>query len=296
MPDGTAMSENADSASPTVLITGTSTGIGAACAMDLDRRGWRVFAGVRSEADADRLRNEATGPLTPVLIDVTDRASIGAAAETIREAVGGRGLDGLVNNAGIIVPGPLELLPCDRLRRQFDVNVLGHLNVIQAMLPLLRAGNGRIVNMGSIAGRIAPPYMGAYAASKHALEAITDALRVELRNWGIHVSIVEPDSVATPIWEKMAADAEQLGEHVPGAVRKLYQRDLMQLREATRRMDESGMPVEKVVCAVRHALCARRPKTRYTLGWRARIGPWFFGGIPDRIRDWFVMRGMGIRR
>lgn len=289
------MPEPPDAGPPAVLITGTSTGIGAACALELDGRGWRVFAGVRKEADAQRLRSQASDRLLPVMIDVTDQASVREAAETVGRAVGPSGLAGLVNNAGIVVPGPLELLPVERLRRQFEVNVLGHLSVTQAMLPLLRAAPGRIVNVGSIAGRIAPPYMGAYAASKHALEAVTDAWRLELRKWGIHVAIVEPDAVATPIWDKFQTDADELAGEVPPAVCQLYADDLVQMREAASRMDKTGMPVAKVVRAVCHALTARRPKTRYPLGWRTWLGVWAFNRIPDRLRDWIMLRTMGVR-
>jgi NAD(P)-dependent dehydrogenase (short-subunit alcohol dehydrogenase family) len=280
---------------PAVLITGTSTGIGAACALDLDGRGWRVFAGVRKEADAQRLRKAASERLLPVMLDVTDQRSVRAAAEKIGDAVGPSGLAGLVNNAGIVVPGPLELVPLEKVRRQLEVNVLGHLAVTQAVLPLLRAGRGRIVNVGSISGRIAPPYMGAYAASKHALEAVTDVLRVELRRWGIQVAIVEPDSVATPIWDKFETDAGELAQAASPAVCRLYDDDLLQMRKAVHRLDKSGMPVEKVVRAVRHALTARRPKTRYPLGWRTRLGVWAFNRIPDRLRDWITLRSMGVR-
>ena len=290
------MPEPHDSSPPAVLITGTSTGIGAACALELDGRGWRVFAGVRKEADTQRLRSRASERLIPVMLDVTDQATVRAAAETIGRAVGPSGLAGLVNNAGIVVPGPLELIPVGRLRRQLEVNVLGHLSVTQAVLPLLRAAPGRIVNVGSIAGRIAPPYMGAYAASKHALEAITDVWRVELRKWGIHVAIVEPDSVATPIWDKFQTDADELAREVPPAVRRFYDDDLVQMRKAASRMDKAGMPVEKVVRAVCHALTARRPKTRYPLGWRTRLGFPTLGSIPARLRDWIVLRMMGIRK
>jgi len=290
------MADPHPSSPPSVLITGTSTGIGAACAADLAERGLRVFAGVRKEADAERLRRQDPERLVPVILDVTEAPSIAAAAETIGRAVGPAGLAGLVNNAGIVVPGPLELVPIAQLRRQFEVNVLGHVAVTQAVLPLLRAGPGRIVNVGSIAGRIAPPYMGAYAASKHALEALTDALRVELRNWGIRVSIIEPDTVATPIWDKFQADADELAAAVSPAVRRLYHDDLEQMRKAAHRMDKSGMPVAKVVRAVRHALLARRPKAHYPIGWRTRLGFWWLHRIPDRLRDWLMLRMMGIRK
>ncbi len=280
------------SSPPAVVITGTSTGIGAACALDLARRGFRVFAGVRKEADGERL--EASGRLTPLMLDVTDTASIQAAAETVRAAVEGSGLAGLVNNAGIVVPGPLELVSTDALRRQLEVNVIGQLAVTRAFLPLLRLRPGRIVNMGSISGRIAPPYMGPYTVSKFAMEAITDVLRVELRQWGIHVSIVEPDSVSTPIWEKVQESADRLDRETPPEIRGLYEHDLAELRDSTSRMGDRGMPVDRVVRKVRHALCARRPKTRYPVGWRTRLGFWAFKHIPDRVRDWILLRMMGL--
>jgi len=164
------------------------------------------------------------------------------------------------------------------------------------VLPLLRPAGGRIVNVGSIAGRIAPPYMGAYAASKHALEALTDVLRVELRKWGIHVAIVEPDSVATPIWDKLQADAEDLAGAAAAAVCQLYDQDIEQMRKAASRLDKAGMPVAKVVRAVCHALSARRPKARYPLGWRTRLGWHTLDSLPSRLRDWILLRMMGIRK
>ena len=189
-------------ATQSVLITGASTGIGAACAMELHRRGFRVFAGVRKAADGLRLQEQTSRWLAPLMIDVTDHASIAEAAKTVAGSLDGGRLVGLVNNAGIMVGGPLETLSAGDFRRQLEVNVVGQIAVIQAMLPLLRECRGRIVNIGSFSGRVAVPYSGAYAASKHALEAMTDVLRVELRRWGISVSIIEPGSVKTPIWDK----------------------------------------------------------------------------------------------
>lgn len=177
-----------------VVITGASTGIGAACALELDRRGFRVFAGVRKAADGLRLHEQASRWLAPLMIDVTDATSIAEAAKTVAAALDGGPLTGLVNNAGIVVGGPLETLPPSEFRRQLDVNVVGQLLVTQAFLPLLRAGRGRIVNIGSFSGRVGVPYSGAYAASKHALKAMTDSLRIELRRWKISVSTVEPGS------------------------------------------------------------------------------------------------------
>jgi NAD(P)-dependent dehydrogenase (short-subunit alcohol dehydrogenase family) len=172
-----------------VLVTGASTGIGEACALRLAARGIRVFAGVRSESDGASLRQRASDGLTPVLIDVTVPDAIALARGTVADLVGPEGLAGLVNNAGVV----------DEVRKEFDVNVFGAIAVTQAFLPLLRGGRGRIVNMSSISGRIALPFAGPYAASKFALEAISDSWRVELRPWGIRVAIVEPGEVDTPI-------------------------------------------------------------------------------------------------
>jgi len=284
----------AASDAPAVLITGASTGIGAACALDLDGQGLRVFAGVRKPADGERLRGQASGRLSTVMLDVTDTAAIASALEVVAEGVGPAGLAGLVNNAGIIVPGPLEYLPTDRFRDQLEVNVLGTHAMCRACLPLLRQARGRIVILGSISGKVAPPYLGAYAASKHALEAVADALRVELRQWGIRVSIIEPDSVATPIWDKLQTAADDLDQRADPAIWRLYHEDLAKMRKAGRRLDRRAMPVDRVVAAVRHALLARRPKSRYPLGFRTRLATWSAGLIDERTRDWFMLRMMGI--
>lgn len=282
------MSQNADAPPPAVLITGSSTGIGAACALDLDGRGFRVFAGVRSEADGERLRRGASERLSPVRIDVTEPDVIRAAADEVSAAVGEAGLAGLVNNAGILVCGPLELVSLDLLRRQLEVNVIGVVAVTQAFLPLLRSGRGRIVNVGSISGRVVAPCLGPYAASKFALEALTDALRVELHKWGISVSIVEPDTVKTPIWDKTQTAAEEQPADAGG----LYDEELLAMRKATYVMGKTGMPVERVVRAVRHALSARRPKTRYPVGFRTHLAFWAARHLPDRLRDWFIVRAV----
>ena len=179
-----------------VLVTGASSGIGLASALRLAGAGWRVYGGVRTAADADALRQHG---IEPVELDVTDAAQIDAATAAV-----GPELDGLVDNAGIAVAAPLELVPLDELRRQLEVNVVGQIAVLQAVLPALRRARGRVVLMGSIGGRSALPFLGPYAASKHALEALADSLRVELRPFGLAVSIVEPGSIATPIWRKGA--------------------------------------------------------------------------------------------
>ena len=261
----------------------------------MDRRGWRVFAGVRSDEAAQRLRQQASDRLAPVTIDVTDPGGLADAARTVEAAVGSAGLSGLVNNAGIVVPGPLELVPLEQFRRQLEVNVIGQVAATQAFLPLLRAGRGRIVNMGSISGRLAVPYLGPYAASKFALEALSDVLRLELRRWGISVSIVEPTSIKTPIWEKAEKEADQLSQQVRTELDELYRDDIAAFRSQIRHEAQYGLPVATVVRAVVHALTARRPKTRYPVGSRTRWAIFAKRFVPDRTLDWIVRKATGLR-
>jgi NAD(P)-dependent dehydrogenase (short-subunit alcohol dehydrogenase family) len=281
--------------SPAVLITGSSSGIGAACALGLDQRGFRVFAGVRSEAAGQRLRQQASPRLTPVMLDVTATASIAAAAATLGDALGSRGLAGLVNNAGVAVCGPLETLPLGELRRQLEVNCIGPLAMTQAMLPLLRAARGRIVNVSSANGALAPPYMGPYAASKFALEALSDALRLELRKTGIKVCLVEPGVIATPIWEKSIDATDQLLGRLPPEAVEFYRADLEALRHSARRLAAAARPVQSVVQAVVHALSAVRPKTRYFGDWQTRLCFKGLKMVPDPLRDWIVRRGLELK-
>jgi NAD(P)-dependent dehydrogenase (short-subunit alcohol dehydrogenase family) len=280
---------------PAIVITGASTGIGQACALALDGRGYRVFAGVRGQEAGQRLRGRASARLTPLRLDVTEAASIAAAAGQVKDAVGDAGLAGLVNNAGIVFAGPLEILPLDELRKQLEVNVIGPIAVTQAFLPLLRRARGRIVNMSSISGRLAGPYLGPYAASKYALEAMSDALRLELRTWGIAVALVEPGCIATPIWEKTFAAADRIVAGMSPDALALYQADLDVVREASRKMAAGAAPVEKVVRAVIHALCARRPRTRYPVTWETRLAVRARQWTPDRLWDWFVKRQLGLQ-
>jgi NAD(P)-dependent dehydrogenase (short-subunit alcohol dehydrogenase family) len=278
---------------PSVLITGCSTGIGHACALDLAARGWRVFAGVRNQEDGQRIVQHAAGNVEPVLLDVTDPAMIQAAVEQLDAALGQTGLDGLVNNAGIVVAGPLELLPTEAFRRQLEVNVLGTHAVTRALLPWLRRAAGRIVLMGSISGRVTPPQYGAYAASKHALEAMADAWRVELRPWKLPVSIVQPDNVDTPIWNKLDQSIEDLENQGESAMAAMYQRQMQRVRQSGLKMGRTGMPVAHVVRAVHHALTARWPRARYPVGLRTRLAFWGQSNLPAWIMDRFLRRAVG---
>lgn len=288
-----------------VVVTGASTGIGEACAQRLAGIGFRVFAGVRREGDGAALVDKARGMLTPVRLDVTDAASVQGAVSQVEAAVGAaagaaEGLAGLVNNAGIAVGGPLELLPVDALRRQLEVNVVGVMAVTQAFLPLLRRGSGgrpgRIVNMGSVSGRLAGPFVGPYAASKFALEALSDALRLELRSWGLHVTLIEPGRIATPIWKKSIAAAEELAARVDPAKLALYQPALDRMRAYTERFGRQGVPPERVAAAVEHALTSPRPKTRYVVGTDARLQILLARFLPDRLRDALITRALSLPR
>ena len=279
-----------------VVVTGASTGIGEACAFRLDRLGFRVFAGVRREADGSALKRKASERLVPVLIDVTDAASIATAARTVGAAVGGAGLSGLVNNAGIVVVGPLEFLPVSELRRQLEVNVIGQIAVIQAFFPLLRKGHGRIVNMGSLSGKWATPFLGPYSASKFAMEALTDSLRMELRPWGIWVSIIEPGNVATPIWEKTKVVGAAIEAKLPQQAHALYRPDFAAVHKAADKLTGAGIPADVVARAVTHALTSKRPKSRYVVGRDARIRVTLARLLPDRMRDALTVRLVGLSR
>jgi NAD(P)-dependent dehydrogenase (short-subunit alcohol dehydrogenase family) len=277
-----------------VLITGASTGIGRAAALRLDSRGWRVFAGVRKEEDARALREAGSERLAPLILDVTEAGQIEAAAERIGEAVGSRGLDGLVNNAGIAVPGPLETLPIEDFRRQIDVNLSAQVAVTQAMLPAIRAARGRVVFITSIGGLMAFPMFGAYHAAKFGLEAVGDVFRQELRPWGIRVAVVEPGSIATPIWERGQAEADAIGERARDGHAQLYGKAIEAYREVARKTGERGIAPEKVAERIEHALSARRPRTRYLVGADARGQALAKKLLPDRLVDWLVARATGM--
>jgi NAD(P)-dependent dehydrogenase (short-subunit alcohol dehydrogenase family) len=286
-----------------VLITGASSGIGRACAVELDRQGYRVFAGVRREVDAEQLRSEGSANLQPVMLDVTDEASISRAAELIASETGPAGLSGLVNNAGISMACVLEYIPLDRLRQQFEVNVFGQVAVTQAMLPALRLARGRVVNMSSLSGLTAGPYIGPYAASKHALEAISESFRLELRHFGIRVAVIEPADIATPIWEKsqQLADSlkdevlEAIGDQIPVDVQDVYRDDIVAMRQATQGFAQRAISVDRVVNAVLHALSSRRPKTRYRVGAKTWAVAYILRRLPDRLRDRLVLKSLNMR-
>lgn len=277
-----------------VLVTGASTGIGRATALHLDAAGWRVFAGVRKEDDAAALGEAGSQRLVPLMLDVTDLDQIAAAAERIDGDVGEGGLHGLVNNAGIAVPGPLETLPIDDFKRQIEVNLTAHLAVTQEMLPAVRSARGRIVFITSIGGRMAFPMFGAYHAAKFGLEAVGDVFRQELRPWGIKVAIVEPGSIATPIWDRGDEEVDAIAERARDGHADLYGKAMVSYREVARKTGERGIPPEKVAAKIEHALTARRPRTRYLVGADAHGQALVAKLLPDRLLDWVVARATGM--
>lgn len=273
-----------------VVITGASTGIGEACARAVAARGHHVFAGVRKESDGERVRAAHPELITPVMLDVTDPVQIAKAAETVSDALGDAPLGGLVNNAGIVVVCPLEFIPLDELRRQMEVNLIGVVAVTQAFLPLLRKGPGRIVHIGSVNGKAAMPFLGPYCASKHALEAVTDTMRMELAQWNLHVSLVDPGPIKTPLWEKSQSAAAALLEDLDPKAEDMYGPLFDGLRRATAKSENRAIPPERVADQVIHALTAVKPKTRYYSGLEANILVRIRKFLPDRMFDRLVLK------
>ena len=237
-------------------------------------------------AAGETVRGVAQG-ITPVILDVCERSSIRSAVG----ALGGEPLAGLINNAGVAAIGPTELVPVDAWRYQFEVNVVGLVSVTQACLPQLRRGMGRIVNIGSIAGRSALPGSGAYDSSKFAVEGISDALRMELRPFGISVSLIEPGAIATGIWQKTLEELDKRNREAAPDLRDLYIHLTSRIREEIVRSAARALPPEAVADAVVHAITASKPKTRYVVGRDAQF--WLLlNYLPDRVRDWLILRNL----
>lgn len=275
-----------------VLVTGASTGIGRATALRLDASGWKVFAGVRKSEDAESLREAASSRLAPVFLDVTDADQIAAAAELIEKESDG-GLDGLVNNAGVAIPGPLETVPLEDFRRQLEVNLVAYVAVTQALLEQIRRADGRVVFISSIGGRIAFPFGGPYHASKFATEAIGDVFRQELRPWGLKVSIVEPGSIDTPIWERGQRMGEEIEAKSP-RTNLLYGAAIEKFRKVIEDTAERGIPPEKVAKAISHALESNRPRARYLVGLDAKLQARLKPLIPTSVFDRIVARQLNL--
>src|SRR4051794_471642 len=274
-----------------VVVTGASTGIGEASARHLSSLGFDVFAGVRKEEDADRA---ASNGLKAVKLDVTDPASVESARAEVEAALDGGRLAGLVNNAGVAISGPIEFIAPDELTRQLDINVVGQVRVTQAFMRLLRRHRGRVVNISSIGGRIALPLVGPYAASKFALEAVSDSLRREVRGQGIEVVLIEPGAIKTPIWGKGNAAADAMLADAPPEAEQLYGGMIRALRAETVKIEEErGLPPEEVAKVVGEAMTARKPKTRYLVGRDAKMRAALAKRLPDRVMDSLIGRALG---
>jgi NAD(P)-dependent dehydrogenase (short-subunit alcohol dehydrogenase family) len=268
---------------PSYLVTGASSGIGEATALRLDADGHEVFAAVEPDSDIAGLA-AASERLTVLALDVTLPASIAAAVDEVNGRLAGRGLDGLINNAGVGFPGPLELLALEDLRRQLEVNVIGQVAVTQAMLPVVRQAAGRIAFVGSVGGILASHFAGAYHASKFAIEAIGDVWRQELEPEGIEVILIEPSAISTPIWSKAIAYVDELLQSSsPRTVR--YRERLTAFRETLHSADEHGKAPEDVAEVIAHALAARKPSARYGVGAAGRFAAALRPLIPDRVAD-----------
>ena len=281
-----------NSSANAILVTGASSGIGWATSLELAQKGWRVFAAVRKEADAKKLRDASSGKITTVIMDIVDYESVKRGASEIEKALGGAGLDALFNNAGISVQGPLEILPIELFEQQIRVNVFGHVFVTQTFLPLLRKARGRIVFTSSESGRMTLPLMAPYSASKFALEAVANALRIELRPWKIKVSSVELQTIKTPMWEKIDITTEKLFASVPKQARDLYKDELKTLSVFPKWQAEMGISMKKAVRVIIRVLGAGSPKARYLVGWEARFLVYSHAITPTWMMDWFSSKLM----
>lgn len=274
--------------SKSVVITGASSGLGRAAAIQLSELGYRVFAGVRSESSADELLRvpPSAGQLIPVTLDVTDATSIARGGQRIAEACSDTGLWAVVNGAGVCISAPLECIGMDVVRVQLETNVVGTIAVTQRFLPLLRASRGRIVNVSSGIANVAPPYLGAYAAAQFAKEGLSDALRRELRPLGVYVSVIQPGVIATPIWAKMRESAREILAAAPDEVVETYRErfiEFLNMNEAMARA--SRTTTADYADAVAVALAAKRPKTRYRVGADSWGSAFARRVAPDRVMD-----------
>ena len=274
----------------TALVTGASSGIGRATVRRLDGAGWKVFAGVRKAEDAAALREEGSERLEPLMLDVLDPEAIAAAAERVGVEPGG--LDGLVDNAGAAVAGPLEALPIEDFRRQVELSLTAQLAVTQATLPAIRVARGRIVLISSMGGRVALPMTGAYHAAKFGLEGLGDSLRQELAPWGIKVVLIEPGSIDTPIWPRGEEDADRIFAKAPARTRELYGAAVERYRQVVRDTAERGVPPEKVAARIEHTLEARRPRARYPVGLDAQVMTRLKPLLPTPVFDRLIARTM----
>lgn len=279
-----------------VLITGASSGMGKATALLLDQEGYTVFAGVRKERDAQMLKQQASDRLIPIFLEVTDASSIAAAASLVSDKVGEAGLVGLVNCAGIGVTAPLELVPIPELRRQFEINVIARITITQAFLPLIREAKGRIINFGSVGGRVSIPFGGPLCAALHAVEALNDSLRMELQPWGIHVCLIAPGSIHTPAVDKLVEDSEAMLKTFPPEGARRYASAYKAFVQTFHEHEEAGAPPEAAAKVILEALTARKPRTRYPVGPLSRRLPLLARWLPAPVLDRVRLRLFGLSR
>lgn len=288
------------------LISGTSTGIGRAVALQLVRNGFNVIAGIRKESDGESFAKEIsgltsshTGRLVPVLLDVTDEASIRAAVDIADSLTEGKGLRAVVNNAGIVVPGPVEHVSASDWRRQFDVNFFGMIELTRGTLPLLRKAVitygpfvPRLLFVSSIGGRVAQPMLAPYTSSKFATTALGDSLRLELRGQRIGVSVIEPGAIATAIWAKGDVSAQDFAPNHPA--RKLYNTEIDGLTAAAKRIASRATPSERAARDIVQAITARRPPARVLIGLDAKITARLKQWLPTSMFDAILRREFGM--
>ncbi len=274
------------------VVTGASSGIGLATVRELARRGFHVLAGVRKQQDADRLASEN---VEPVIVDITDEEQVAALAEHVAHDPQGRPLGALVNNAGVALNAPVEAIPLAEWRRHFDVNFFGHVALTQALLPaLIEGGDGRLVNVSSIGGRVAFPTYGAYAAAKFALEGFSDALRREVGRLGVKVIVIEPGNVATPMWGKGIATMDELAASMTADQHARYDDLVAAMHKQAEAQKGGGIQPLDAAKVIAKAIEARKPRTRYLVGRDARVGAVVSGLLSDRAFDRFVARSLGL--
>lgn len=280
---------------PKLFITGASSGIGLTIVKEFSNKGWHVFAGCRSSTDARLLKAINSDLVFPIHIDLTDPLKIKNACKSVEDLVGDTGLQGLVNNAGIAVTGPLEFLNISDIQLQMDTNFIGQVAVTQAFLPAVRKGNGRIVNMSSISGKVAMPFLAPYAASKFALEAFSDSLRAELRPWDIPVIVINPGAVQTPIWDKAVTASKERKQNFPKEAFTLYGTLMERMLNNAEQAGSHGVPSSEVADAVIHALTSRKPKFRYYVGRNVNLAAILLKLTPEKLKNWFIFWTTGFK-
>ncbi len=277
------------------VVTGASAGIGQATVHALAERGFHVLAGVRSEADAKRLSGNN---VEAVILDITDPAHLAAITHRVENDTGRRPLGALVNNAGVAINAPVETLPIEEWRRHFEVNFFGHVAITQALLPALLSGRGRVVNVSSIGGRVAFPTYGAYAASKFAIEAVSDVLRREVGRYGVQIIVIEPGTVATPMWGKGLAIMQQLAAGTSDAQQARYRDLLAAMVKQAETVGRTGSGIDPADAArvIAEAIQAHKPRTRYLVGRDAKLLGRLARLLPDRALDRLIARNLGLRQ